>query len=136
MDSASGVGPCSAARNKVLIVDDEYLIRYAMQKLMDEWGYSSYTAGCGKDALRLFSEQKPDIVILDVQLPDQNGLVILKTIKDICPSVAVIMLTGCTDAQKSALAKKMGVLAYLEKPVRIDALKSLMSSKQAGVQIH
>ncbi len=136
MDSMLGIGSYSGIGKKVLIVDDEHLIRYSMQKLIEFWGYSAVTAECGEDALRLFSEQKPDIVILDIHLPDLNGLDLLKTIKDICPSVAVIMATGCPDAKTSVDAMNMGALAYLEKPVCIDTLKTLMhSSKQAVVQI-
>ncbi len=120
------VGPRRGARKKVLIVDDEYLIRYAMQKLMEDQGYSAFTAGCGDDALRQFSEQKPDIVILDIHLPDINGLALLKTIKEISPSVSVIMATGCPDVQSSEEAMKMGALDYIAKPVSIDTLKTLM----------
>ncbi len=113
-------------RRKVLIVDDEYLIRYAMQKLVEDEGYSAFTAGCGDEALRQFSEQKPDIVILDIHLPDINGLVLLKTIKEISPSVSVIMATGCPDVHTSEEAMKMGALDYIAKPVSIDTLKTLM----------
>jgi DNA-binding response OmpR family regulator len=118
---------------KVLIVDDEYLIRYSMRRLLEQEGYAAFTAASGEDALHLFNEQKPDIVILDIRLPDANGLTLLKTVKDICPSVVVIMATGCPNAEDSIAAMKMGALAYLEKPVDIDVLKSLMcDTKQAA----
>ncbi len=130
------VGPCRRTRRKVLIVDDEYLIRHAMQKLMEDEGFSAFTAGCGDDALRQLSEQKPDIVILDIHLPDINGLVLLKTIKEISPSVAVIMATGCPDMQASEEAMKMGALDYIAKPVSIDTLKTLMHAmNDASVHI-
>lgn len=129
---APGIGTCRGIRKKVLIVDDEYLIRYAMQKLIEDEGYSAFTAECANDALHLFNERKPDIVILDIGLPDMNGLVLLKTIKEISPSVTVIMATGNPDAQGSVEAIKMGALAYLEKPVNIDALKHLMKSGNQG----
>ncbi len=134
--AASGVEPCPGTRKKVLIVDDEYLIRYAMRKLIEYEGYSAFTAGCGDDAFRLFNEQNPDIVILDIHLPDTNGLALLKTLKEISPSVTVIMATGCPDAQGSVEAMKMGALAYLEKPFSIDTLKTLMrGTKHAAAQI-
>ncbi len=94
------------------------------------------TAGSGHEALRLFEEQKPDIVILDIRLPDSNGLSLLKTIKESSPSVATIMATGCPDAQSRVEAMKMGALAYLEKPLDMDNLKALMrSTKQAAAHI-
>jgi two-component system nitrogen regulation response regulator NtrX len=126
LSSSPGLG--GGTRKKVLIVDDECLITYVMQRLIENEGYSAFTAGCGDEALRLFNEQKPDIVILDIHLPDTNGLVLLKTIKNISPSVVVIMATGCSDLQNSAEAMKMGALAYLEKPVSIDTLMALMHS--------
>lgn len=134
--SAVSIGSCREARKKVLIVDDEYLIRYSLQRLLEREGYVAFTAGSGHEALRLFEEQKPDIVILDIRLPDSNGLSLLKTIKESCPSVAMIMATGCPDVQSRVEAMKMGALDYLEKPFNLDALKTLMhGTKQAAAQI-
>lgn len=124
--SAVITGPRREAKKKVLVVDDEYLIRYSFKKLLEREGYAVFTAGSGHEALRLFDEQRPDIVILDIRLPDTNGLSLLKTIKESCPSVAMIMATGCPDVQSSVEAMKMGALAYLEKPVDLDSLKTLM----------
>ena len=121
---------------KVLIVDDEYLIRYAMQKLVEHEGCFAFTAGCGNDALHVFIEQDPDVIILDIGLPDTNGLVLLKTIKHFRPSVAIIMATGCPDAEGNAEAMRLGALAYLEKPVDMNILKKLMCcTKQTEAQI-
>ena len=113
-------------KEKVLVVDDEYLIRFSLQALMEQEGYEVFTAATGQDALRLFEEQKPDIVILDIRLPDTSGFVLLKTFKEIGPSAAVIMATCCPDAQGRIRAMKMGALDYLEKPVSIECLKTLM----------
>jgi YesN/AraC family two-component response regulator len=134
--SAVLAGPRRETRKKVLIVDDEYLIRYSLKKLIEREGYTVFTAGSGHEALRLFEEQRPDIVILDIRLPDSNGLSLLKTIKESRPSVATIMATGCPDVQSSDEAMKMGALAYLEKPVDLDSLKTLMrGTAPAATQI-
>ena len=127
------LGSCREARKKVLIVDDEYLIRYSLQRLLEREGYAAFTAGSGHEALRIFAEQKPDIVILDIHLPDSNGVSLLKTIKENSPSVAMIMATGSPDLQSGVEAMKMGALAYLEKPLDMCNLKTLMhSTKQAA----
>ena len=133
--AVSVIKPRRRRRKKVLIVDDEYLIRYALQILLEDDGYSAFTAGCGDDALRLFSEQKPDIVILDIHLPDIDGMVLLETIKEIRPAAAVIMATACPDVRSSMEAMKRGALDYLEKPVSIDHLKALMESTKEETQI-
>jgi DNA-binding NtrC family response regulator len=122
-NAGQGVRPCG---KKVLIVDDEYLIRYSMQKIIEHEGCSAITAGSGHEALRLFHEQKPDFVILDIHLPDTNGLALLRTIKEVSPSAAVVMVTGSPDVQSSVKAIKMGALDYLEKPVNIEHLKRLV----------
>jgi DNA-binding NtrC family response regulator len=133
--SAVVIRSCRAGKTKVLIVDDEYLIRYSLQRLLEREGYVAFTAGSGHEALRLFEERKPDIVILDIRLPDSNGLSLLKTIKESCPSVAMIMATGSPDVQSRVEAMKMGALAYLEKPVDMDSLKTLMHDTTPAVQI-
>ena len=109
-------------------MDDEFLIRYSLQNLMESEGYSTITAGSGHDALRMVTARKPDIVILDINLPDANGLVLLRTIKKDHPSAAVIMATGCPAETYGNEAIRMGTIAYLEKPVNIDQLMGLMQS--------
>ena len=121
-----GVGPGRETKKKVLIVDDEYLIRYSLQKLIEHEGFEAFTAGSGHEALCLFEERQPDIVILDIGLPDTNGLALLRTIKEMNPSAIAIMATGSPDAQGSVEAMKMGALDYLEKPFSMEHLKTLM----------
>ncbi len=122
-----GSGARAKTKKKVLIVDDEYLIRYSMQKLIEPEGYEVFTAASGHEALHIFEERKPDIVILDIHLPDTNGFALLKTVKEASPSSVVIMVTGCPDAQGMAEARKMGAFAYLEKPVNTEHLKTLVA---------
>ncbi len=93
----SCTGPGRETKKKVLLVDDEYLIRYSLKKLIEQEGYEVFAAASEHEALRFFEERKPDVVILDIHLPDANGLVILKTIKEISPSAIVMMATGCPD---------------------------------------
>jgi two-component system response regulator AtoC len=120
---------------KVLIVDDESLIRYSLQNLIEREGFPVTTADSGLHALKKFEEEKPEIVILDIRLPDSNGLTLLKTIKEINPSVAVVMVTACPDIQSSVEAMKMGAFDYLEKPIDFDKLTSILNSlKQERAQ--
>jgi two-component system response regulator AtoC len=123
---ALSMSPHREAKGKVLVVDDEYLIRYSLKRIIEGEGYAVCTAGSGQEALRLFEEQVPDIVILDIHLPDSNGLSLLRTIKERRPAVAAIMATGCPDALNRVEAMKMGALDYLEKPVDMNILKGLM----------
>ncbi len=113
---------------KVLIVDDEYLIRYSLQRLIEREGFSVITADSGLQALQQFDQEKPDIVILDIRLPDANGLNLLKTIKEINPSVTVVMVTACPDIQSSVEAMKMGAFDYLDKPIDLDKLTNILNT--------
>ena len=127
-------GPVKPVK-KVLIVDDEFLIRYSLQNLIEGENLIALTADTGLHALKLFQEEKPDIVILDIRLPDTNGLTLLKAIKEINSAVIVIMITACPDIQNSVEAMKMGALDYLEKPIDFDKMKNLLNSvKQNRVQ--
>ena len=113
---------------KVLIVDDEFLIRYSLQNLIEREGFSVITADSGLHALQQFEEEKPEIVILDIRLPDANGLNLLKTMKEISPSVTVVMVTACPDIQSSVEAIKMGAFDYLDKPIDFEKLIGIMNT--------
>ena len=116
------------SRKKVLIVDDESLIRYSLQNLIEREGFPVITADSGLHALKQFEEEKPEIVILDIRLPDSNGLTLLKTIKEINPSVTVVMVTACPDIQSSVEAMKIGAYDYLEKPIDFDKLTAILNT--------
>ncbi len=111
---------------KVLIVDDEYLIRYALTRFVEDEGFVALTADSSLNALKSIEEATPEFVILDIKLPDSNGLTLLKTIKETNPEIKVIMITACADIQSSVEAMKMGALDYFEKPIDFDKLKSLL----------
>lgn len=122
------VPPASKPGKKVLIVDDEFLIRYSLQNLIEREGFSVITADSGLHALQQFEQAKPEIVILDIRLPDSNGLVLLKTMKEINPSVTVVMVTACPDIQSSVEAIKMGAFDYLDKPIDFEKLIGIMNT--------
>ncbi len=64
-------------RNKLLVVDDEHLIRWSLEQNLKKQGYEVVTAGSGEDALRLVREEQPDLVLLDIQLPGISGIEVL-----------------------------------------------------------
>ncbi|MEE4240150.1 MAG: response regulator [Desulfopila sp.] len=76
---------------KILLVDDEENIRFIYEEEFKEEGYDIITAANGMDALELFSRDKPDLVILDIQMPGLNGIEVLRRMKTMDPSVPVIL---------------------------------------------
>ena len=107
---------------KILIVEDEVLIREGMSDYLMECGYEVFEAGDGQEALDLFHREAPDLVLLDIQLPILNGLEVLKTIRK-TSSVPVLMLTAFHDEDYKLTAFGEMADGYLEKPFSLSLLK-------------
>ncbi len=107
---------------KILIVDDEKYMRIILSKVLRASGYKVLLAEDGYQALNLFSEFRPRVVLLDYKLPDIDGIEVLKRIKEINSNVAVIMLTAHGNIQNAVSAMKNGAFDYLAKPYNNDEL--------------
>lgn len=114
------------AREQILIVDDEKLIRWSIRERLRENGYRTLEAGTGKAALKLFQEEIPDLLLLDYRLPDMTGLQILEHIRKESPEVSVVMMTAYGTVETAVQAMKLGAFDYLTKPVNLDELLVVM----------
>jgi DNA-binding NtrC family response regulator len=101
---------------KILIVDDEKNMRLILNRILSKAGYEIYQAENGKQALREVKKFSPDLVLLDLKLPDINGINVLKKIKQLNNSIIVIILTGYGDIKNAVQAMKLGAYDYLNKP--------------------
>ncbi|MFA4947259.1 MAG: sigma-54 dependent transcriptional regulator [Candidatus Krumholzibacteriia bacterium] len=106
----------------ILLVDDEDTIRLFLEKTLREEGYEALTAATGTEALELTRSELPDLVLLDLKLPDMNGLDVLKQIKEEVPEVCVIMLTAFGDIETAVTAMKKGAFDFVSKPVNLEEL--------------
>jgi DNA-binding NtrC family response regulator len=106
----------------VLVVDDDKSILTALRMTL-EGEYEVCTAENGASAIRLFHELKPEVVLLDIGLPDTSGIELIERIKSIDPSVFIIMVTAVEEAQMIVKALKLGAYDYLVKPIDAQALK-------------
>ena len=70
-------------RTKILVVDDEHLIRWSLEQSLRKQGYEVLTAASGEEALKLIQDDSPDLVLLDIQLPGMDGLEVLSRAKEI-----------------------------------------------------
>ena len=111
------------ARERILVVDDEYLIRWSLQQELGKDGYDVSVAEDGEEALRVFREGAPDLVLLDVQLPGIGGLEVLERVKAAEPDVVVIMITAYGMVDTAVAAMKAGAYDYLNKPFNLEAVK-------------
>ncbi len=107
----------------VLVVDDEHLIRWSLEQQLRWEGYSVLLAETGAEALQKAQADPPDLVLLDVRLPDADGLEILERIKVANPEATVIMITAHGGVESAVRAMKLGAHDYINKPFDMEELK-------------
>ncbi|HEY5974187.1 MAG TPA: sigma-54 dependent transcriptional regulator [Geobacteraceae bacterium] len=109
-------------RTKILVVDDEHLIRWSLEQNLKKQGYEVLTAGSGEDALRVVREEQPDLVLLDIQLPGISGLEVLEKVKEFDEDTVVIMVTAHGGLETAVTAMRLGAYDYLNKPFNLDEM--------------
>ena len=114
-------------KHKILIIDDEKNIRDIFSLLLEEKDYSVQTAENGKQGLKNALSFNPDVILLDMNMPDYSGIEILAKIKEKTPTTEVIIITAFGTIQNAVEATKLGAYDYLEKPVDNDELLLLIS---------
>ncbi len=109
--------------NRILIVDDEPRIVESLDMFMSEKGLCVFTGHSIQQGLELFRLEKPDIVILDIRLPDGSGLDALKEMKAFYPGAKIIMITAFQDMESTIEAMKRGAFDYIHKPLDADEIE-------------
>src|ERR1700739_664548 len=107
---------------KILIVDDERLVRWSLRQKCEEWGYHVVEAEAGEPGLKLAQRESPDLVLLDVRMPDMGGLEVLEQLKKNGDARAVIMITADPQLDDVKLALKLGAYDFVGKPLDFDEL--------------
>ena len=111
---------------RILIVDDDENIRSTMQTILEDEGYLVDLAATGKEAIEMTQQAIYNIALLDIRLPDMEGVELLKLMKDYVPKTRKIMVTGYPSLQNAVTAVNKNADAYLIKPVDIEKLLSLI----------
>ncbi len=112
--------------DKILVVDDEKGICHSFKKVLGRFGYDVITALSGEEALEKTGKENPALVIMDVNMPEMDGLETLKRFKTLNPNLTVIMMTAYSTSEKAIMAMKYGAYDYLTKPVDNVRLISLV----------
>lgn len=107
---------------RVLLVDDEVEFVETLVKRLKKRKLDVVAASSGKAALDFIQREPVDVVVLDVKMPDMNGIQVLREIKKINPAVEVIMLTGHASVDVALQGMELGAFDYLMKPMDIDEL--------------
>ncbi len=107
---------------RILIVDDEVDFATTLSERLEIRGYDLQIAHSGSEALTLIKEQTPDIVLLDINMPDMNGFETLEAILHIAPDVSVYMLTGHAYESHKDESFEKGAKDCLTKPIDLKLL--------------
>src|SRR5512139_2531107 len=106
----------------VLVVDDEPEIRTSLHGILAEEGLRVLEAADGRQALDLIQRERPDLVILDVWMPEMDGLELLQQLQDDSTPPAVVMISGHGNIETAVKATKLGAFDFIEKPFSLDGL--------------
>ncbi len=104
-------------KGTVLIIDDEPGILVAVADVLTDEGFTTLAATSANEGLDLYKQKRPDVVFLDIWLPDRDGLEVLQALREFDPRAAVIMISGHGTVSTAVKAIRMGAFDYLEKPL-------------------
>lgn len=119
----------------LLVVDDDETIRDTLVDFFQTLGYRSQAAASATAGRRAIAEHSPDVALVDLRLPDADGLTLLQAIRADDPEVAVIVLTGHGDVATAVRAMQDGAVDFLEKPVDLDALQAAVARASEAVRM-
>lgn len=121
--------------SKVLFVDDEKeFVRTVSERLISR-DVGTYGVYNGEEALELVSDDRPDVMVLDLKMPGLNGVEVLRRTKEIAPEVEVIILTGHGTSRDMQECMELGAFAYMNKPVDIEELSATIKEANQKVQV-
>jgi DNA-binding response OmpR family regulator len=114
--------------HKILVVDDEEAVCKDISRYLSTKGYDVVTANNGIDAISKASADKPDLILLDINMPQMNGIECLRKIKELNKDALVIMATVATDIDIAKEAINSGALDYITKPFDLDTLQAAITT--------
>jgi two-component system response regulator AtoC len=120
---------------KILVIDDDKSIRESLDLYLEEEGYDVHTASNGTEGLNQFVTITPDVVILDIRLPDIDGFTVLEDLREEDEKVKVIMITAHHDMETTIKAMKGGAFDYIHKPIDVDELDIAIGKALGSIEM-
>jgi two-component system response regulator HydG len=120
---------------KILVVDDNQDLLETFAMIFKRRGYSVQTAGNGLSAVDKFKDQQFDVTLMDIVMPEMNGVDAFKKIKEIQPGASIILMTAYSDEELIRTARHEGAHQIIHKPIRIDKLLELINETAEGQPI-
>lgn len=115
-----------AAMKTVIIIDDEEFSRVHISRFVEKRGFKAITAANGKEGIKYYNDHRPEIVFLDIILPDIHGEDVFKAIKQINKEAKIYFITGSHDAFSRDYGMLLGANGYFTKPIMLDDIKKIL----------
>lgn len=107
---------------KILVIDDEAIVRVSCERALGQEGYEVTAAASGREGIELLEKNSFGLVLLDLKMPDIDGVEVLNTINRKWPGTRVIMITGYSTVEIAVQALRLGAYNFIEKPFTPDTL--------------
>jgi DNA-binding NtrC family response regulator len=114
----------------ILVIDDEKLIRWSISTILGRAGYRVREAATGKEGLAAVASSTPNLVILDISLPDMDGFDVLKELRQAHPELPVLTMTADATPETARRALRLGACGHLEKPCDSAVLLAAVADAQ------
>ncbi len=111
-------------KETILVVDDERLVRWSLQQKLEQWGYHVSLAEDGATALGRIQLDNPDLITLDVKLPDMTGIDVLSELRNRNVQIPVIVITAFGIVDDAVRSLKLGAYDFIEKPINFEKLEN------------
>jgi DNA-binding NtrC family response regulator len=116
----------------ILIVEDESSVAQVIADVLRQMNHEPRVAETAGDALMIVETERPDAILLDINLPDSTGISTLDCLRQVRPDVPIIMVTGNTDAELACDTLKRGAFDYVMKPFNLDRLARVVEAALAS----
>lgn len=110
----------------ILVVENDVAIGSILMELIERWGHNVENATSGKEALKRFTEDIFDLILLDIFLPDGKGHLLIPQFKKLCPKIGIITMTSYNSRELEREVREQGILYYMIKPFDIRFLKEIL----------
>ncbi len=113
----------------ILVADDDRSMIYVLARALAEAGYSVISATDGVETERLAYEARPDIILLDITMPERDGLTVLKNLTEKMPEIGILMITGNEDEELARACLQLGAFDYAQKPLNLETLNKSIKAR-------
>lgn len=111
---------------KILVIDDEAIIQALLSEFLTGLGYSVISAKTGAEGLKKAQDRTVKLSLVDLKLPDLDGIEVIKKMKTIRPDLAAVIMTAFPTPESRSQAEKLGVIAYLTKPFNLTEAENVI----------